>query len=363
MLSPELPLPDIRDAIRERLLAWGQDQRPDLPWRRDRSPYRVLVAEVMLQQTQTTTVAPYFERFLARFPSLESLASAPLADVLKQWEGLGYYARARNLHKTAQIIISEFGGLIPNDPAALRRLPGIGRYTAGAILSLAFGQDSPALDGNVRRVLCRLFAIEEDPRLPAVQRHLWELAAALLPPGQAGLFNEALMDLGATICVPHAPRCLICPLLGLCTAQQQGLQENIPLKVSRRPLPHYDVTAAVIKDEDGRFLVAQRPLHKLLGGLWEFPGGKQEEGETLAECMARELKEELGITVTVGEEIMAFPHAYTHFRITLHVFRCQIVSGTPQPLEVANVRWADADDLQALAFARTDRKIVEIVRG
>lgn len=331
-----------------------------MPWRRDRSPYRVLVAEVMLQQTQTATVIPYFERFLARFPTVESLAAAPLADVLKQWEGMGYYARARNLHKAAQIIVAEHDGQVPDDPAALRRLPGIGRYTAAAILSLAFGQDAPALDGNMRRVLCRLFAIEENPRLPAVQRHLWDLARALLPPGKAGPFNEALMDLGATVCTPQGPRCLVCPLLGLCEAQRQGLQENIPIKTNRRPLPHYDVTAAVIEEDGGgRLLVTQRPLHKLLGGLWEFPGGKREEGETLEECLTRELREELGIEVAVGEKIVTFPHAYTHFRITLHVFRCRIVYGTPQPLEVADVRWASVDDLRELAFARTDRRILE----
>ncbi len=363
MPPPEIsPTTEVRYTIAERLLRWGQGQRPALPWRRDRSPYRVLVAEVMLQQTQTATVIPYFERFLARFPTVESLAAAPLADVLKQWEGMGYYARARNLHKAAQIIVAEHNGQVPNDPAALRRLPGIGRYTAGAILSLAFGQDAPALDGNVRRVLCRLFAIEEDPRLPAVQRHLWDLAHSLLPPGKAGPFNEALMDLGATVCTPQAPRCLVCPLLGLCESQRQGLQENIPPKKGRRPLPHYDVTAAVIEDVEGRLLVAQRPLHKLLGGLWKFPGGKREEGETLEECLARELREELGIEVTVGEEIVSFPHAYTHFRITLHVFRCRIVSGTPQPLEVAAVRWAGTDELTELAFARTDRRILETVR-
>jgi A/G-specific adenine glycosylase len=354
--------PDVRSTIVERLLAWGQDQRPDLPWRRDRSPYRVLVAEVMLQQTQAATVASYYERFLARFPTVGSLAAAPLADVLKQWEGMGYYARARNLHKAAQIIMAEHGGQVPDEAAALRRLPGIGRYTAGAILSLAFGQDTPALDGNMRRVLCRLFAIREAPRLPGVQRLLWGLAHSLLPPGKAGPFNEALMDLGATVCTPRSPRCPACPLLGLCEAQRQGLQENIPPKTSRHPLPHYDVTAAVIEDGEGRLLVAQRPQHKLLGGLWEFPGGKREEGETLEECLARELREELGVEVVVGEEIMSFPHAYTHFRITLHVFRCRIVSGTLQPLAVAAVRWAGADELKELAFARTDRRILETMR-
>jgi len=359
-LPKDLPT-EARDAIAERLLTWGRGQRSDLPWRRNRNPYRVLVAEVMLQQTQVATATPYFERFLTRFPTVESLAAAPLDDVLKQWEGLGYYARARNLHKAARLIVERYGGSVPDDQDALQSLPGIGRYTAGAILSLAFGQDVPALDGNARRVLCRLFAVEEDPRLSTTQRRLWRLAEALLPRGRSGAFNEALMDLGATICTPQAPRCFTCPLLGLCEAQRQGLQESIPRKASRRPLPHYDVTAAVIEDEHGRLLVSRRPLHKLLGGLWEFPGGKREEGETLEECLARELREELGIEVTVGEEIMTFPHAYTHFCITLHVFRCRIVAGTPRPLEATDVRWAAPEELKGLAFARSDRRILETI--
>jgi A/G-specific adenine glycosylase len=344
----------------DRLLDWYNAQARDLPWRRTRDPYAIWVAEIMLQQTQVEAVKPYFERFLARFPTVAALAAAPRDDVLKLWEGLGYYARARNLHAAAQRIVAEHGGQVPSDPAALARLPGIGRYTAGAILSIAFGQDTPVLDGNVRRVLCRVFHITEDPRKPAVERRLWELAASLVPPGQAGDYNQALMDLGATICIPRAPRCLICPLHDLCEARKQGDQDRLPVKSPRRELPHYDVTAGVIW-RDGRVLLAQRLPDRLLGGLWEFPGGKQEAGETLEDCLRREVREELSIEIEVGPHLMTLAHAYTHFRITLHVFTCRHARGEPQALDVAAWRWVAPEELSRYAMAVTDQQIARQV--
>jgi A/G-specific adenine glycosylase len=344
----------------DRLLAWYAEQARDLPWRRTRDPYAIWVAEIMLQQTQVEAVKPYYERFLIRFPTVEALAAAPLDDALKLWEGLGYYARARNLHTAAQRIVAEHGGQVPSDPKALSRLPGIGRYTAGAILSIAFGQDTPVLDGNVRRVLCRVFHIAEDPRQPAVERRLWELAASLVPRGQGGSYNQALMDLGATICTPRAPRCLICPLMALCEARKRGDQERLPVKAPRRELPHYDVTAGVVW-RDGRVLLAQRPPDRLLGGLWVFPGGKREAGETLEECLRREIREELGIEIEVGPQLMTLAHAYTHFRITLHVFACRHVSGEAQALDVAACRWVAPDELSSYAMAVTDQQIARRV--
>ncbi len=356
-----------RDEFIQRLLDWGATQRTHLPWRAadddgQRDPYRVWVAEIMLQQTGVTTVGPYFARWLDRFPTVQALAAAPLDDVLKAWEGLGYYARARNLHRAAQVVVNEYGGDLPNDADALARLPGIGRYTLGAILSIAFGQPAPILDGNVRRVLARVFAVQDDVRAPATERRLWDLAAALVPAHAPGAFNEALMDLGATICIPGRPRCLACPVLNLCEARQLGIQDELPVMPKRKQTPHYDVTAGVIWRGE-RFLVAQRPLDKMLGGLWEFPGGKRDAGETLAACLERELREELGVTVAVGEQVAVVKHAYTHFRITLYAFHCRLIEGEPQPLQVADLRWTTLAEVDQFAMAVTDQQIVAALRA
>ncbi|MFZ5915298.1 MAG: A/G-specific adenine glycosylase [Chloroflexota bacterium] len=345
-----------------RLLAWYAGQRRDLPWRRTHDPYGIWVAEVMLQQTQVVTVIPYYERFLARFPTVAALAAAPLEDVLKLWEGLGYYARARHLHAAAQKIVADFGGQVPDTLAGLMSLPGVGRYTAAAILSIAYGQDVPALDGNVRRVLGRVYAIEEDVTRGAGLRRLEALAQEWLPAGRAGDFNQALMDLGATVCTPRSPLCHICPLAQGCGAHQLGREEQFPLRRVRRTVPHYQVTAGVVWGDDGRFLVTQRPLEGMLGGLWEFPGGKQKPGETLADCLRRELEEELGIRVAVGELLMVVRHAYSHFRITLHAFHCRIEAGEPRALECAGWRWIHLDEARRFAFSAADHHILAALR-
>ncbi|MDW8065629.1 MAG: A/G-specific adenine glycosylase [Anaerolineae bacterium] len=350
---------DVRyEEISENLLRWYAANHRDLPWRRRRDPYAVWVAEIMLQQTRVETVIPYYERFLDRFPTLQDLAAASLEEVLKAWEGLGYYARARHLHRAARILIEERGGSFPQTLQGWRRLPGVGPYVAAAILSIAFGQDLPAIDGNAVRVLTRLFAIQEDPRRPAGQRQLQALAKRLLPLGRAGDFNQALMDLGATLCTPKAPRCPQCPLQSFCAAFHQGNPEAFPVRAPRRSLPHYDVTAGVIQDGD-RVLIAQRPPEGMLGGLWEFPGGKVEPGEDLKECLRRELREELGIEVEVLEPMMTLRHTYTHMRITLHVFRCRWVGGTLQPIGCADARWVRIQELDRYPFPNTDRQIVE----
>ncbi len=344
------------------LLAWYADQRRDLPWRQTRDPYHIWVAEVMLQQTQVATVMPYYACFLARFPTVTALAAASLDEVLKLWEGLGYYARARHLHAAARQVIAEHGGRVPDTSEELLSLPGVGRYTAGAILSIAYGQDVPALDGNVRRVLSRLFAIEEDVTRGAGRRRLQMLAEGLLLPGRAGDLNQALMDLGAMVCTPRAPQCAACPLAGDCRAHQMGQETRFPIRRPRRAVPHYEVAAGVVWRADGRFLVARRPLDGLLGGLWEFPGGKQQPGETLQGCLRRELAEELGIEVAVGELLTAVRHAYTHFRITLHAFHCRIVTGQPQALGCADWRWIDLDGVSELAFAAADHQVIAALR-
>ena len=348
----------MRSKLARKLIRWFEANARDLPWRRRRTPYRVWLSEMMLQQTQVDTVIPYFRRFTKRFPTVGALADAPLDEVLKLWEGLGYYARARNLHRAARIVAHEFKGRFPKTVEGLMRLPGVGRYSAGAIASLAFGVDAPALDGNVARVLCRVFAIRRDPREARTRDELWSLAGSLLPKGQAGKFNEALMELGATICTPRAPKCEICPIAAHCEARRRGIQERLPVRHARKLTPHYDVTAAVIR-HNGRVLIAQRPHEGMLGGLWEFPGGKRETGESLEECLRREIREELKLEIEVGEPVAVVKHAYTHFRITLHAFECRVLSGKPQATGVADFKWVRMSEIDRYAFAVTDRKIIQ----
>jgi A/G-specific adenine glycosylase len=359
---PGLLDPQLSTTFTRRLLAWFARHARDLPWRRERTPYRVWVAEVMLQQTRTETVVSYYERFLARFPSVRVLANASLEEVLKAWEGLGYYARARNLHAAAQEIVARHGGQLPDIFEELLALAGVGRYTAGAVASIAFGRDVPAVDGSARRVLCRVFAIHEDVSRSAVRASLERLAAGLLPPGRAGMFNEALMELGATVCTPRAPGCDRCPLRDLCRAYVQGEQEALPARRPRRRVPHYDVAAAVTVRDDGRVLVARRNEDDMLGGLWEFPGGRREDGETLPECLAREMREELGVEIEVGELVATVKHAYTHFRVTLHAFRCRVVAGAPCCLDCAAFRWVTLAELDALPMSVADRKVALVLQ-
>jgi A/G-specific adenine glycosylase len=345
------------------LLAWWDAGHTDLPWRRTRDPYAIWVAEVMLQQTQIATVIPYYERWLARFPTLAALAAASLDDVLHLWQGLGYYSRARNLHTAAQTVVNEHNGRIPTTVPELMRLKGVGRYTAGAIASIAFNRPEPVLDGNVIRVLSRVADLAQDVTLTATKNKLWAMAAHLTPAERPGAFNQALMEVGQTICLPAVPHCHLCPIAGHCLARQRGTQLERPLRPPRRQTPHYHVAAGVIWREDGRFLITQRPLDGLLGGLWEFPGGKQEAGETLPETLRREIREELAIEIEVERPLLPIKHAYTHFRITLHPFYARYVEGTIQRLGVADHAWVQLNDLEQYAFAVTDRKIIEQVKS
>lgn len=346
--------------LASRLLDWYALHARDLPWRGHPDPYAVWVSEIMLQQTRVETVIPYFERWMARFPGVVALAAAPLQDVLALWEGLGYYSRARHLHKAAQVLVEQYGGELPRNVDALRRLPGVGRYTAGAIASIAFGLDEPALDGNLRRVYARLFNVTEAARSPQGERRLWALAAEHLPPGRAGDYNQALMDLGATLCTPRNPACLLCPLAGLCQARALGVQEQRPVELPRPEIPHITVTAAVIR-RNGDVLVAQRPAKGLLGGMWEFPGGKLQEGEDLPGCLKREICEELGVEVAVGASLGVYQHAYTHFRVTLHAFECTITDGEPRPLEADDLRWVKPASLAGFPMGKIDRQIAKKV--
>ena len=293
---------------------------------------------------------------MQRFPTISALAFASLQDVLAIWEGLGYYGRARNLHKASQLVMRENNGVLPDEVRLLRKLPGVGRYTAGAIASIAFGRNEPTLDGNIRRVLARYFDVNEDARSSAGEHHLWKLAAQHLPVGNAGEYNQALMDLGASLCSPKKPACEQCPLKDNCQAKLLGNQEQRPVILPRPPIPHLTVTAAVIIQE-GKVLIACRPPRGLLGGLWEFPGGKQQDGEDLPACVRREICEELGVEIEVGAQLGVYQHAYTHFRVTLYAFYCTLLKGEPRPIQADDVRWVCPVELPQYPMGKIDRKI------
>ncbi len=364
--------PEVQAAFREDLPTWFDGARRAMPWRETdadgrRDSYHVWVSEVMLQQTRVETATPYFLRFVEAFPTVEALAAAPLDDVLKRWEGLGYYSRARNLHRAAQQVAEEHGGRVPSDEEAFRALPGVGPYTAAAVLSLAFDRPLAVLDGNVTRVLTRVFGVAEDAKAGRTRTALQALAGRLLDAERPGRWNEAVMELGATVCTPTSPACPYCPLRSVCVAFAEGDPEAYPVTSKSKPVPHHTVAVGVVSDEAGRLLIQRRPEDGLLGGLWEFPGGKQEAGETISETCRREIREEVGIEVEVGAEVARVNHAYSHFRITMHAFRCTLAAGTA-PGAVASasgepVRWIGVDELDDVAFPRANRRVIEALQA
>lgn len=345
-----------------RLLKWYAANRRTFPWREDPQPYTVWVSEIMAQQTRLETMLPYFREWMARFPTIRALASADQQEVLNLWEGLGYYTRARNLHKAARAVVEKHGGALPETAAELKKLPGIGRYTAGAIASIAFGADEAVVDGNVKRVLGRVFTLSEAVNTPPGEKRVWEIAEAHLPAGQAGDYNQALMDLGSLVCLPRQPRCSVCPLVDVCKAAKSGQQEDFPVKQKAPKVPHHTVTAAVM-EQDGHVLIAQRAQDQLLGGMWEFPGGKQETGESLENCLKREIKEELGVTIEVGAKVGVYRHAYTHFRVTLHAFECRLMGGTPCLNDHQATAWVQLEDLDAYPMGKIDRQIAQTLQA
>lgn len=352
----------LRRACAGPLLRWFETHQRDMPWRRRRTPYRVWVSECMLQQTRVDQARDYFLRWMRRFPSLKSLAEAPLDDVLKQWEGLGYYARARHLHQGARYVRRECGGRFPRTRADWLKVPGVGPYTAAAVASLAFDEDAAVVDGNVIRVLTRLRAMHEEVGRSDTRKQLEVLAGDLLPPGQAGAYNEALMELGATVCTPRRPDCPSCPLRPVCRAAAAGQPEQFPVKAKKKPVPHLEVGAAVIFDRRGRILIAQRREKAMLGGLWEFPGGTREDGESMEACVAREIREELGLRIRVGSKLTVVPHAYSHFTIRLHAYVARIQSGRPRCLECADYTWITPDQFDDYAFSKADHGIIQALR-
>lgn len=338
---------------------WDRGHR-DLPWRRTRDPYRVWVSEVMLQQTQVETVIPYYRRFLRAFPTVRRLARAPLGRVLKLWEGLGYYGRARNLHAAARRVVREHGGRLPRERDALLALPGIGRYTVGAIRSIAFGAPDPVLDGNVIRILARLTACRDDPRKPASRERLWEVAAKLVPQRRPGDFNQALMELGALVCTPRTPRCDECPLRSRCRAYRLGRPEDFPVRAPRPKVPRREGVAALIV-RNGRVLVVRRPVEGLLGGLWETPWVYRKRGESPPAAARRAARERAGIAVRPGAAQTPIEHAFTHFHLTLTPVACRL-AGTSRVNGVPS-RWIDPRRLGREALHASMHRILEALNA
>ncbi|MEW6333604.1 MAG: A/G-specific adenine glycosylase [Thermodesulfobacteriota bacterium] len=348
--------------FRKALLSWYDRRARPLPWRETRDPYRIWISEVMLQQTRVQTVEAYYDRFIGRFPTVEDLARAAPDEVMKCWEGLGYYGRARHLHRAARDVVERFGGRLPDTPKDLLSLPGIGRYTAGAILSIAFEKPHALLDGNVIRVLARVLHVTEDVGKTSTRRALWSLSESLLPKRRTGEYNQALMELGALVCRAGNPACSDCPVSALCEAQRLSLQRELPVKSPRKQIPHHQVTAGIIW-RGARLLITRRPPQGLLGGLWEFPGGKQEPGETLEDCLQREIREELGICIQVGPRLTSVEHAYTHFRITLHAFECRYRGGRIQLIGVDDYRWILPGQLDDFALPAADHRIIALLKA
>jgi len=342
--------------ISKKLLGWYKLNARTLPWRGHADPYAVWVSEIMLQQTRVETVIPYFNRWMERFPTIESLASAGEQDVLNMWEGLGYYSRARNMHKAAKVVAEKFDCQLPSSVDELQKLPGIGRYTAGAIASMAFALDEPVLDGNIRRVYARLFNIDSPADSPAGEKLFWNVAIKNLPKGAAGDYNQALMDLGATICPPKNPRCAICPLISECAAQKSGTQESRPVLKAKTSVPQYVQVAAVIVHR-GRVLIAKRPSRGLLGGMWEFPNARV-TGDPLR-SLKKAIRSATRLTVRAEAGLGVLQHAYTHFKVTVHAYRCELLEMSPEK----NLKWIRLGELEDFPMGKIDRQIARKLKS
>jgi A/G-specific adenine glycosylase len=348
--------------IRKRLLAHYDRTRRDLPWRGSDDPYAIWISEVMLQQTRVETVRERWGRFLRRFPDLPTLARAREQSVLREWEGLGYYRRARYLRKAARAVLAAGRVTLPDTVAELRALPGFGDYTAAAVASIAYGLPAAVVDGNVVRVITRLAADPGDVTRSATKRRVTAASERLLAPRRPGDWNQALMELGATVCTPRRPRCADCPLEADCAARATGDPQAFPVRPKRRRTPHYDIAAGLVWRDD-RLLIARRKADGLLGGLWEFPGGKRRPGESLEAACVREVREETGLAVDGLEPFVSIDHAYSHFSITLHLFHCRAGPGTPRALNCEEPRFVAVGDLARYPFPRANRKALDALEA
>ena len=348
-------------SFQTKLLNWYKKSYRKLPWRETDNPYYVWISEVMLQQTQVETVKPYYEKFTQKFPTLKALAKVDLEKVLKVWEGLGYYSRARNLHKAAKMVAKESGGKVPDNYQQFRQLPGVGAYIAAAVQSIAFHQPYAVVDGNVKRVLARLFAINIPVNDAKSNKVFQQKASEILNQKNPGMFNQAMMELGALICRPQNPLCAKCPVKQFCTAFQSNLTHKYPIRKKRKPIPQYHAAIGVVS-KNGKLLITKRKESGLLGGLWEFPGGKIQDGETPQQACIREIKEEVNLKIEVLEYLTQVKHAYTHFKIVLDVFQCRYVSGKVKLNGAIDYRWIKLNEVEKFPFPKATHKFIPMLK-
>ena len=347
--------------LRKQLLEWYKRNHRELPWRDTDNPYHIWVSEVMLQQTQVNTVIPYYHKFIKRFPSIKSLAESDMQDVLKVWEGLGYYARARNFHRAVRIVLKEYDGNIPRKIEAFQKLPGVGDYIASAVSSIAFRQPYAVVDGNVKRVLARVFLVESPVNGSDSHKAFKKNADQLLDPERPGIFNQAVMELGALVCRPKNPLCDHCPLEKICCAFRRGQVAEFPKKNPKKSIPLYYIAVGVVYKND-RVLITQRKPEGLLGGLWEFPGGKIKKGEGAHQACVREIKEEVNLVVDIESSVTRVKHAYTHFKIIMDVFRCNYLSGRVRRKGPVAHCWVQLKDLEKYPFPKANHKFIPYLK-
>jgi len=358
---PALP-PDQTAALQKALLAWYQIHHRKLPWRQSRDPYRIWVSEIMLQQTQVNTVIAYFKRFVATFPDIFRLAAADFQAVLKCWEGMGYYARARNLHKAARQLVEEANGRIPDRWEAFRKLPGVGDYIAAAVLSIAFDKPYPAVDGNVKRVLARLFEIDAPVNRSASHRRFREAAAQLLEKTDPGTFNQAVIEVGALICKPGSPDCGACPIAHWCRAWRDHRVSEYPVRIKRSPVPQYHTAIGVVV-KNQRVLIVRRPVEAMLGGLWEFPGGVRLSDESAAAACIRNIREMVGLDIRIDYRLTTIRHAYTHFKIVADVYVCRYTGGRVRRKGPAGHQWVSVNALSRYPFPGSHHKFIPLLNN
>ena len=342
------------DRFARRLLDWfAQHGRHELPWQQQPTPYRVWVSEIMLQQTQVATVIPYYQRFMARFPDVASLAHAAEDELMAHWAGLGYYSRARNLHRAAQQIVEQHGGQFPKGLDALIALPGIGRSTAGAILSIACGQATPILDGNVKRVLCRYHAIEGWPGQAAIERQLWQWAKQHTPTQHNAAYTQAIMDLGATLCRRSKPRCDICPQQADCLAYAQQRCHELPTRKLRKALPERHTTMLLLQNPAGDWLMHKRPPQGIWGGLWSLPECPHDQ-QIEAWC-----SEHLGLTVDKSTAHPTLSHTFSHFRLHIHPVSALAQTQTERIMEANGTLWYNTESISQLGLPAPVQTLVQ----
>lgn len=342
--------------FKENILSWYDTHKRILPFRDIQNPYYTWLSEIMLQQTQVDTVIPYFEKWIKTFPTLNDVALASQHDVLKQWEGLGYYSRCRNFHKAAHIVMNEHDGIIPSNYDKFLSLPGVGPYTAAAVMSIAFNKPIPTIDGNIRRVTSRILGRKKMGQHAHVR--IINYLQNEIDPLRPGDFNQALMDLGSSICTPKKPKCNQCPVNEICTALGSGNPESYPEKMKKKKSPHYNVAAGLIWDRD-KFFIQKRSEKSLLGGLWEFPGGKVEKGESLKMALKREIFEECKIKPTIHRKVGVVKHVFSHFSIEMNLFHCSI-NGEKPKTDLPS-QWIKPNEIAQYPFPAANHKLFKIL--